>query len=88
MIGDDIYVTVVDIRGDKVRLGFDAPRDIPIHRQEIYEEIQRENRKLGPSGGLEGKVPETPEQNPQNQIDSYSQPKDYDKKNKDYNRGD
>ena len=45
MIGDDIVVTIVDIRGDKVRLGIDAPSDIPVHRQEVYEAIQRENRK-------------------------------------------
>mgnify|MGYP001828234816 CR=1 FL=1 len=45
MIGDDLVITVVDIRGDKVRLGIDAPTDIPVHRQEVYEAIQRENRK-------------------------------------------
>lgn len=45
MIGDDIVLTIVDIRGDKVRLGIEAPTDIPIHRQEVYEAIQRENRK-------------------------------------------
>ena len=45
MIGDEIVVTIVDIRGDKVRLGIDAPQDIPVHRQEVYEAIQRENRK-------------------------------------------
>lgn len=45
MIGDDIVITVVDIRGDKVRLGIDAPTDIPVHRQEVYDAIQRENRK-------------------------------------------
>ncbi|HIF34466.1 MAG: carbon storage regulator CsrA [Pirellulaceae bacterium] len=45
MIGDDVVVTIVDIRGDKVRLGIDAPQDIPVHRQEVYEAIQRENRK-------------------------------------------
>jgi carbon storage regulator len=45
IIGDDIVVTIVDIRGDKVRLGIDAPQDIPVHRQEVYEAIQRENRK-------------------------------------------
>jgi carbon storage regulator len=47
MIGDEIVVTIVDIRGDKVRLGIDAPQDIPVHRQEVYEAIQRENRKAG-----------------------------------------
>lgn len=45
MIGDDIVITVVDIRGDKVRLGIDAPADIPVHRQEVYDAIQRENRR-------------------------------------------
>lgn len=45
MIGDDIVVTIVDIRGDKVRLGIEAPQHIPVHRQEVYEAIQRENRK-------------------------------------------
>jgi len=45
MIGDDVVVTVVDIRGDKVRLGIDAPQDIPVHRQEVYDAIKRENAK-------------------------------------------
>ena len=45
VIGDDILITIVDIRGDKVRLGINAPQDIPVHRQEVYEAIQRENRK-------------------------------------------
>ena len=45
IIGDDIVVTIVDIRGDKVRLGINAPTDVPVHRQEVYEAIQRENRK-------------------------------------------
>ena len=44
MIGDDIEITVVDIRGDKVRLGINAPTPIPVHRKEVYEAIQRENR--------------------------------------------
>jgi carbon storage regulator len=45
IIGDDIVVTIVDIRGDKVRLGINAPQDVTVHRQEVYEAIQRENRK-------------------------------------------
>ena len=43
MIGDNIVVTIVDIRGDKVRLGINAPSEIPVHRQEVYEAIRREN---------------------------------------------
>lgn len=43
IIGDHIVITVVDIRGDKVRLGVEAPREVPVHRQEVYEAIQREN---------------------------------------------
>jgi carbon storage regulator len=42
MIGDDVVITIVDIRGDKVRLGIQAPTEIPVHRQEVYEAIQRE----------------------------------------------
>ena len=45
MIGDDVVVTIVDIRGDKVRLGIEAPQSIPVHRQEVYDAIQRENRE-------------------------------------------
>ena len=44
MIGDDIEVTVVDIRGDKVRLGITAPKEISVHRKEVYDAIKRENR--------------------------------------------
>ncbi|MFI4859125.1 MAG: carbon storage regulator CsrA [Phycisphaerales bacterium JB063] len=43
MIGDEIEITVVDIRGDKVRLGINAPRSIQVHRKEVYEAIRREN---------------------------------------------
>ena len=45
MIGDDIEITIVDIRGDKVRLGIVAPATIPVHRKEVYEAIQRENKE-------------------------------------------
>lgn len=45
VIGENVVVTIVDIRGDKVRLGIEAPGEVPVHRQEIYQAIQRENRK-------------------------------------------
>ena len=45
VIGDDIEVTVVDIRGDKVRLGINAPKEISVHRKEVYDAIKRENRE-------------------------------------------
>lgn len=51
MIGDEVEITVVDIRGDKVRLGITAPRTIQVHRKEVYEAIRRENEqaaKLNP----------------------------------------
>lgn len=45
MIGDEVEITVVDIRGDKVRLGITAPRHIQVHRKEVYEAIKRENQQ-------------------------------------------
>jgi len=62
IIGDNVVITVVDVRGDKVKLGIDAPKEISVHRREVYEAIQRENRQaallkpddanlLGPNAG-------------------------------------
>ena len=45
MIGDDIVITIVDIRGDKVRLGITAPTSVPVHRKEVYNAIQREKQQ-------------------------------------------
>ncbi len=42
MIGDDVEIIIVDVRGDKVRLGITAPKDIPVHRREIYDAIKKE----------------------------------------------
>jgi carbon storage regulator len=42
-IGDLVRITVIEIRGDKVRLGIEAPKEIPVHRKEIHDAIKREN---------------------------------------------
>lgn len=46
IIADNIVITIIEIRGDKVRLGFDAPKEITIHRQEIYDAIKREENVI------------------------------------------
>jgi len=45
MIGDNIRVIVVDVRGDQVKLGIEAPREVVVHREEVYREIQAENAR-------------------------------------------
>jgi carbon storage regulator len=45
MIGDEVEITIVDVRGDKVRLGINAPRNIAVHRKEIYLAIQKEKEQ-------------------------------------------
>ena len=47
MIGDNVEITIVDVKGDKVRLGITAPKDIPVHRREVYEAIKakKDNKK-------------------------------------------
>ncbi len=53
MIGDEIEITVVDIRGDKVRLGITAPTRIAVHRKEVYESIKRENEQAARISGAD-----------------------------------
>jgi carbon storage regulator len=53
MIGDDIEVSVLSIMGEKVRIGIQAPRDIPVFRREVYLEIQQENVAAGASARAE-----------------------------------
>ncbi|MHC4520205.1 MAG: carbon storage regulator CsrA [Planctomycetota bacterium] len=47
MIGDDVEIKVVGIRGDKVRLGIEAPRSVTVHRREVYDRIKEEEQKTG-----------------------------------------
>ncbi len=57
MIGDDIEVSVLAIMGEKVRIGIQAPRDIPVFRREVYLEIQEERGRNGvPAGGMREEV--------------------------------
>ena len=49
MIGDDVVLTVVEVRGDIVRLGIDAPRDVKVHREEVYREVEAANRAAATS---------------------------------------
>ncbi len=50
IINDDIVVTIIEVRGDKVRLGIEAPRDVSVHRREIYEAIMNQGRRNGSEG--------------------------------------
>lgn len=60
MIGDDIELTIVDIRGDKVRIGIKAPTHIAVHRKEVYDAIKRENEQAARmKGGDLGSVDST-----------------------------
>jgi carbon storage regulator len=56
MIGDDIEVTVLSIAGEKVRIGIQAPRDIPVFREEVYLEIQQERSQGEPAESVRAEV--------------------------------
>ena len=46
MIGDDVSVTILEVKGQQVRIGTKAPRDVSVHRDEIYERIQKEKQEI------------------------------------------
>ncbi len=53
VINDCVVVTVIEIRGDKVRLGIDAPKEVPVHRREVYDAIKRaERQESSPDSGV------------------------------------
>ena len=52
VINDNIEITVLDIQGDQVRIGINAPRSVSIHRKEVYLEIQEENKKASVVGNV------------------------------------
>ena len=59
IIGGDIVVTIVEVRGGQVRVGIDAPRSIDVHREEIYQEVLRENVAAVESAGVDSAMLKT-----------------------------
>jgi len=56
VINDNITVVVVDVRGDKVRLGIEAPKEIPVHRREVFDKIHKGGNGSSPGGKTETKT--------------------------------
>lgn len=49
MVGDDISITVLNVKGNQVRIGVNAPKEVPVHREEIYERIRKEREAQAPA---------------------------------------
>ncbi len=73
MIGDDVEIIIVDVRGDKVRLGITAPKEIPVHRREIYDAIQREKRQKKEAQEKQEKESQPPQPSQESQPPQPSQ---------------
>ena len=56
MIGSDIVVTVLEVRGDVVRIGIDAPRSVRVHREEVYRALEEANRAAAASAGTDAEA--------------------------------
>jgi len=70
MIGDEVEITIVDVRGDKVRLGITAPKSIPVHRREVYDAIQREKKAATEhQNHVEEEGKEEPQKEPQEPVE-------------------
>ena len=77
MIGDDVEIIIVDVRGDKVRLGITAPKSVPVHRREIYDAIQREKtekKEPDKQPEKEAKAPKQGKTEKQQEQDTPQQP--------------
>jgi len=59
VIGDNVVITVIEVRGDKVRLGIQAPREVPIHRSEVYDAIHAEDNASVSQAAPEVSSPDT-----------------------------
>jgi carbon storage regulator len=77
MIGDDVEIIIVDVRGDKVRLGITAPKSIPVHRREIYDAIQREKtdkKDTAEQPETEAKQEQSPQAQQESETESSKKP--------------